>query len=45
MVPRIIDHSKDANPHLDQSNPLTIITLDLEVAPLAIAEPVPGLPK
>ena len=24
VVPRIIDHSKDANPHLDQSNPLTV---------------------
>ena len=26
IVSRIIDHSKDANPHLDQSNPLTVRT-------------------
>ncbi len=36
VVPRIIDHSKDANPHLDQSNPRTVITMDLEVAPLTV---------
>jgi hypothetical protein len=45
VVPRIIDHSKDANPHLDQSNPLTVITMDLEVAPLAVPRLVPGAPE
>ena len=45
VVPRIIDHSKDANPHLDQVNSLTVITMDLEVAPLAVLEPVPGAPE
>ena len=44
-VPRIIEHSKDADPHLDQSNPLTVITMDLENAPLAFPEPAPGVPK
>jgi len=45
FVPRIIEHSKDADPHLDQSNPLTVITMDLENAPLAFPEPAPGVPK
>jgi hypothetical protein len=45
LVPRIIDHSKDANPHLDQNNPLTVITMDLEVAPLVVLEPAPGDPE
>jgi len=45
IVPSIIDHSKDDNPHLDQDNILTVITMDLEVAPLVVFEPVPGLPE
>jgi hypothetical protein len=45
VIPRIIDHFKDANPHLDQVNSLTVITMDLEVAPLAVSEPVPGAPE
>jgi hypothetical protein len=45
VVPRIIDHSKDANPRLDQVNSLTIITMDLEVAPVAFLEPVPEAPE
>ena len=45
VVTRIIDHSKDANPHLDQVNSLTVITMDLEVAPLAVLELVPGAPE
>jgi hypothetical protein len=45
IVPRIIDHSKDANPHLDQNNPLTIINMDLEVAPLDAPELIPGAPE
>jgi hypothetical protein len=45
IVPRIIDHSKDGNPHLDQNNPMTVITMDFEVAPLAVLEPVPGAPE
>ena len=45
VVPRIIEYSKDADPHLDQNNPLTVITMDLEDAPLAVLEPVPGAPE
>ncbi len=45
IVPRIIDHSNDAYPHLDQSNPLIVITMDLEVAPLVVPEHVPGAPE
>jgi hypothetical protein len=45
IVPRIIDHSKDANPHLDQNNPLTVKTMDLEVAPLDVPKLVPGAPE
>ena len=45
VVPRIIEHSKDANPHLDQVNSLTVITMDLEAAPVAVLEPVPGAPE
>ena len=45
VVPRIIECAKDANPHLDQDNILTVITMDLEVAPLAVLEPAPGAPE
>ena len=44
IVSRIIDHSKDDDPHLDQINPQTDKTMDLEVAPLAVPQPVPGAP-
>jgi len=45
IVPRIIDHSKDVDPHLVQSNPLRVKTMDMEVAPLVIPELVPGAPE
>ena len=45
IVPRIIDYSKDADPHLDQRNTLTVKTMDLEVAPQAVPERVPGAPE
>ena len=45
VVPRIIECAKDANPHLDQDNIMTAITMDLEVAPLAVSKPVPAAPE
>jgi len=45
IVPRIIDHSKDDDPHLDQSNPMTVKTMDLEDAPFVVCEPAPGAPE
>ena len=45
VVSRIIEYSKDDDPHLDQSNPLIVVSMDLEDAPLAVLEPVPGAPE
>ncbi len=45
VVSRIIEYYKDDDPHLNQNNPLTVITMDLEDAPLAVLEPVPGAPE
>jgi hypothetical protein len=45
IIPRIIDHSKDVDPQLDQSNPLTVKPMDLEAASLDVPEPVAGAPE
>ena len=45
VVSRIIECSKDVDPYLDQSNPLTVITMDLEDAPLVVLELVPWAPE